>query len=161
MISKGIKITALICIHPYSLSRGSFGKPGLGSPSLVTPVTCTPPVVLEAAQDRDRALLLWQRDGSLGLNCFLFGYKNLIKYRTFLLETRVNPKLRYAFGIVRFELICLHQPQLHKAFPIHPQGPCGSPARTQRPGQHSRGQTTMELTLQLGHFQPAQVHILT
>lgn len=77
MISKGIKITALICIDPYSLSRESFGKPGLGSPSLVPPVTCTPPVVLGAAQDRDRALLLWQRDGSLGLHCFFFffGYK--------------------------------------------------------------------------------------
>lgn len=75
MISKGIKITALICLDPYSLSRESFGKPGLGSPSLATPVTCTPPV-LGAAQDRDRALLLWQRDGSLGLNCFFFfGYK--------------------------------------------------------------------------------------
>lgn len=92
---------------------------------------------------------------------FLFWLKNLIKYRTFLLETRVNPKLRYASGIVRFELICLHQPQLHKAFPIHPQAPCGCPAQTQHLGQHSRGYSTMEFTLQLGHFQPAQVHILT
>lgn len=76
MISKGIKIKALICIDPYSLSRESFGKPGLGSPSLVTPVTCTPPVVLGAAQHRDRALLLLQRDGSLGLSCFFLAIKS-------------------------------------------------------------------------------------
>lgn len=81
---------------------------------------------------------------------FLFWLKNLIKYRTFLLETRVNPKLRYASGIVRFELICLHQPQLHKAFPIHPQAPCGCPAQTQHLGQPSRGYSTMEFTLQAG-----------
>lgn len=66
-----------------------------------------------------------------------------------------------AFGIERSELICLHQLQLHKAFPIQPQALCGSPAQTQHPGQHSRGSATMESTLQLGHFQPAQVHILT
>lgn len=70
MISKGIKITALICIDTHSLSRESFGKPGLGSPSSVTAVTCTPSVLLGAAKDRDRALLLWQRDGSLGCICF-------------------------------------------------------------------------------------------
>ncbi|KAF4803330.1 hypothetical protein TURU_017082 [Turdus rufiventris] len=34
------------------LCRESFGKPGLGSPSSVTAVTCTPPVVLGAAKDR-------------------------------------------------------------------------------------------------------------
>lgn len=70
MISKGIKITVLICIDTYSPSRESSGKPRLGSPSLVTPVTCTPSVVLGAAKDRDRALLLWQRDGSLECICF-------------------------------------------------------------------------------------------
>lgn len=60
---------------------------------------------------------------------------------------------------MRFELICLQQPQLHEAFPIHPQAdsPHGHNTWDSTPEDFA----TTELTLQLGHFQPAQVHILT
>lgn len=81
----------------------------------------SPPTLAEGWKPRTYLLL------------FFLAKKNLIKDRTFLLATRVSPKLRYAFGT---------EPQLHKAFPIHPQAPFGSPTRTQHLGQHSRGSAT-------------------
>lgn len=97
MISKGIKITVLICIDTYSLSRESFGKPRLGSPSLVTPVTCTPSVVLGAAKDRDRALLLWQRNGSLGCICFFFLATKSDQVQNFPLGNKGQSQIKICF----------------------------------------------------------------
>lgn len=91
-----------MCTDTYSLSRESFGKPGLGSPSVATPVTCTPPVVLGAAKDRDRALLRWQRDGSLGCICFfiLFFFwlkKNSDRVQNFPLGNKGQSQIKTCF----------------------------------------------------------------
>lgn len=50
---------------------------------------------------------------------------------------------------------------MRKALLFNEQDSCISPVQTEDLGQHSRGQSTTKYTVQVGHFQPVQVHILT